>query len=97
MALWGPVEPNGALEGLFQGPAGSAPDQVNLNSKGIEALETNVFFGMTALEFLKLGSNLIGALPTGILSGLAGLKRFGFYGNPLTSMPTGLFTGLNLE
>ena len=93
-ASWHPQTPN-IEDGT--NPVGSAPDQVNLNFKGIEALETTVFFGMTAMEFLKLGSNHIGALPTGILSGLAGLKRFGFYGNPLTSMPTGIFTGLNLE
>ena len=93
-ASWHPQTPN--IEDGNK-PVGSAPDQVNLNFKGIEALETTVFFGMTAMEFLKLGSNHIGALPTGILSGLAGLKRFGFYGNPLTSMPTGIFTGLNLE
>ncbi len=54
---------------------------LSLNNKGITALQSNDFSGLSSLEILRLKDNSLSALPAGVFSGLTSLNRLDLRGN----------------
>ena len=67
---------------------------LNLRAKGISALKTGDFSGMTNLTNLNLYGNQLSSLPDGIFEGLTALTKLRLGENQLTTLPTGVFSGL---
>ncbi len=67
---------------------------LNLRAKGISALKTGDFSGMTNLTNLNLYGNQLSSLPDRIFEGLTALTKLRLGENQLTTLPAGVFSGL---
>ena len=67
---------------------------LNLRAKGISALKTGDFSGMTNLTNLNLYGNQLSSLPDRIFEGLTALTKLRLAENQLTTLPAGVFSGL---
>ncbi|MDE0017114.1 MAG: cadherin domain-containing protein [Candidatus Poribacteria bacterium] len=67
---------------------------LNLRAKGISALKTGDFAGLSSLREIELAENQLRTLPTDIFSGLSSLRVIYLNLNQLTSLPEKLFEGL---
>ena len=67
---------------------------LNLVGKQITSLQSDDFYGLTALTRLWLNNNQLESLPEGIFSGLTALTQLTLYDNQLESLPEGIFSDL---
>ena len=84
-------------EGDFDG-LGEAISGIFLTQKGLTALPSGIFEGLTQLRTLVLYSNDIESLPGNVFEGLTKLETMALQGNNLANLPDGIFDDLtNLE
>ena len=67
---------------------------LRLNSRGITALATGDFNGLTGVTQLYVNNNALTRLPDGVFDGLTGLTGLTLFSNALTRLPDGVFDGL---
>ena len=65
-----------------------------LGRKGISALQSGDFDGLSSLESLNLYGNSLSALPEDVFDGLTNLGRLNLYANSLSALPEDVFDGL---
>ncbi len=69
--------------------------KLDLDTKGINSLQTDDFAGLSSLSHLDLGNNSLTTLPSGVFEGLSSLEQLYLYSNDLTIIPSDLFYGLS--
>ena len=67
---------------------------LDLQNKGITALKSGDFAGLTSLDTLNLSNNPLTALPGDVFDELGALEELHLSGNPLTTLPADVFDGL---
>ncbi len=67
---------------------------LNLSNKGITALKSGDFDGLTALTTIRLWDNELTTLPADIFDGLTALDNLYLRDNELTTLPADIFDGL---
>ena len=65
-----------------------------MGSKGITALASGDFDGLTALTSLNLNTNSLETLPAGVFDELTALTSLHLFNNSLSTLPAGVFDGL---
>ena len=71
---------------------------LDLQDKGITALKSGDFAGLTAVTRLRLDDNALETLPADIFANLTALRSVRLTSNSLATLPAGVFAGLaNLE
>ena len=68
---------------------------LNLRNKGIAALQSGDFAGLTGLRNAYLDSNQLGALPDGVFDDLFNLWQLRLINNQLSALPDGVFDDLS--